>query len=75
MSRCSEFGVTKRGCAERCKWKEQEQLQLFEDQAIRTAWDANAEQWYFSIVDVVSVLTEQQDAIHLLGCFEEAPQR
>ena len=37
---------------------EQEQLQLFEDQAIRTAWDANAEQWYFSIVDVISVLTE-----------------
>ena len=37
---------------------EQEQLQLFEDQTIRTAWDANAEQWYFSIVDVISVLTE-----------------
>ena len=37
---------------------EQEQLQLFEDQTIRTAWDGNAEQWYFSIVDVISVLTE-----------------
>ena len=37
---------------------EQEQLQLFEDQTIRTAWDANAEQWYISIVDVISVLTE-----------------
>lgn len=36
-----------------------EQLQLFEDQAIRTAWDEENELWYFSIVDVVGVLTEQ----------------
>ena len=34
-------------------------LQLFEDQSIRTAWSDNDEEWYFSIVDVVSVLTEQ----------------
>ena len=33
-------------------------LQLFEDQAIRTAWDEQNEEWYFSIVDVVGVLTE-----------------
>ena len=38
---------------------ENEQLQLFEDQPIRTAWDENAEEWYFSIVDVIGVLTEQ----------------
>lgn len=38
---------------------ESEQLQLFEDQPIRTAWDENAEEWYFSIVDVIGVLTEQ----------------
>ena len=37
----------------------QENLQLFEDQAIRTAWSDDEEEWYFSIVDVVSVLTEQ----------------
>ncbi len=36
----------------------QENLQLFEDQAIRTAWNEEAEEWYFSIVDVVAVLTE-----------------
>lgn len=41
-----------------------ESLQLFEDQPIRTAWDADAEEWYFSIVDVVGVLTEQPDARH-----------
>ena len=36
-----------------------ENLQLFEDQPIRTAWDAESEEWFFSIVDVVGVLTEQ----------------
>lgn len=35
-------------------------IQLFEDQAIRTAWDEEQEEWYFSIVDVVAVLTEQK---------------
>ena len=42
-------------------------LQLFEDQEdqpIRSAWDEEAEEWYFSIVDVVGVLTEQPDARH-----------
>ena len=34
-------------------------IQLFEDKRIRTAWDEEAEEWYFSIVDVVSVLTDQ----------------
>ena len=32
-------------------------IQLFEDQKIRTAWDAEKEDWYFSIIDVISVLT------------------
>ena len=32
-------------------------IQLFEDQKIRTAWDAEKEEWYFSIIDVISVLT------------------
>ena len=41
-----------------------ESLQLFEDQPIRTAWDAEAEEWYFSIVDVVWALTDQPDARH-----------
>jgi hypothetical protein len=34
---------------------------LFEDQLIRTAWDPEQEEWYFSIVDVVGVLTESVD--------------
>lgn len=40
---------------------ENEQLQLFEDQTIRTAWDENAEEWYFSIVDVITVLTDSKN--------------
>lgn len=32
-------------------------IQLFEDQKIRTAWDAEKEEWYFSIIDAISVLT------------------
>ena len=39
-----------------------ENLQLFEDQPIRTAWNETEEEWYFSIVDVVGVLTESKDA-------------
>ena len=38
-----------------------ENLQLFEDQAIRTAWNEVEEEWYFSVVDVVGALTEQPD--------------
>lgn len=36
-----------------------ENIELFEEQAIRTAWDAEKEEWYFSVVDVVGILTEQ----------------
>lgn len=36
-------------------------IQLFEDQPIRSAWDAEHEEWYFSVVDVVQILTEQPD--------------
>ena len=39
-------------------------IQLFEDKRIRTAWDEEKEEWYFSIVDVVAVLTDQPDQRH-----------
>lgn len=35
-------------------------IQLFEDKAIRTAWDEENEEWYFSVVDVIGVLTDQE---------------
>jgi hypothetical protein len=37
-------------------------IQLYEDQPIRTAWDEENEEWYFSIIDVVAVLTDSKDA-------------
>ena len=36
-------------------------VQLFEDQPIRSAWDVEREEWYFSVVDVVGALTDQKD--------------
>lgn len=38
-----------------------DKIQLFEDKRIRTAWDEEKEEWYFSIVDVVAVLTDSVD--------------
>lgn len=40
---------------------ENDKLQKFEDQSIRTAWDEEQEEWYFSVVDVVGVLTDSAD--------------
>ena len=40
---------------------ESEKIQLFEEQQIRTAWDEENEEWYFSIVDVVGILTDAVD--------------
>jgi len=38
-----------------------EALQLFGDRTIRTAWSEEEEKWYFSIVDVIAVLTDSKD--------------
>lgn len=43
---------------------ENNKIQLFEDKRIRTAWDPEKEEWFFSVVDVVGVLTEQPDQRH-----------
>ena len=37
-------------------------VQLFEEKRVRTVWDSDLEKWYFSVVDVVEVLTESRDA-------------
>lgn len=39
----------------------QQALKLFEERRVRTVWDDEQEKWYFSIVDVVSILTESTD--------------
>lgn len=39
---------------------ENQNIELYENQTIRTAWNEEQEEWYFSIVDVIAVLTEQE---------------
>ena len=41
--------------------EQNESIQLFENKRIRTAWDEANEEWYFSIIDVVGVLTDSPD--------------
>lgn len=36
-------------------------IQLFEERKVRTVWDDETETWYFSVVDVVGVLTDSTD--------------
>ena len=56
MTKCHQLKMN-----ERMEDMNIEQLQLFEEQTIRTAWDEENEEWYFSIVDVVGILTESVD--------------
>ena len=41
--------------------KKESKIQLFQEQKVRTHWDDDKERWYFSIVDVVAILTSQQN--------------
>lgn len=36
-------------------------IKIFENKQVRTAWNADEEKWYFSVVDVVAVLTDSAD--------------
>jgi len=41
--------------------EKQDAIKIFEDKKVRTLWDGENELWYFSIVDVIAVLTDQND--------------
>lgn len=41
--------------------KKENEIKIFEDRKLRSVWDAEQEKWYFSIIDVIAVLTDQQD--------------
>jgi len=41
--------------------KSKNRVKLFEKQQVRTAWDEKAEKWWFSILDIIAVLTDQSD--------------
>ncbi len=50
---------------ERCEtvMVENEKIELYEDQPIRTAWNEVEEEWYFSVVDTIRVLTDSKDPL------------
>jgi len=50
-------------------------IKLFENAKVRTQWDAEKETWYFSIVDVVAVLTEQNDHLTARKYWNKLSQR
>ena len=41
--------------------KSKNSIQFFENRKIRTVWDDEEQEWYFSVVDVVAVLTDSAD--------------
>ena len=41
---------------------QQNKIQLFEESKVRTVWDSEQEKWFFSVIDVVAVLTDSLDA-------------
>ena len=45
-------------------------IKLFEERKIRTVWDEDQEKWYFSVVDIVSVLTDSANQIGRASCRE-----
>ena len=52
-----------------------QQIQLFEDKKVRTAWDDQEEKWYFSIVDVCGVLAESKDYLTARKYWNKLKQR
>ena len=42
--------------------KQESAIQLFKNKKVITIWDAEQEKWYFSIIDVIKVLTDSIDA-------------
>ena len=51
---------------------ENNSIQLFEDRKIRTAWDEEKEEWYFSVVDVVAALSDSANPTDYLKKMRKA---
>ncbi|MPN05658.1 hypothetical protein SDC9_152909 [bioreactor metagenome] len=50
--------------------KKESSIKLFEEKKIRSAWNETEEEWYFSIVDVVGVLTDSANPLIILKNLE-----
>jgi hypothetical protein len=53
----------------------QSKTQFFGDSQVRAAWDSENEKWYFSIVDVIAVLTESDDFLRVRKYWNKLKQR
>ena len=51
------------------------QIKIFEEKKVRTIWDVEKEEWYFSVVDVVAVLTESIDFLTARKYWNKLKQR
>ncbi len=49
-------------------------IQIFEERKVRTVWDDEKEEWYFSVVDVVAVLTDSVDQ-EIIGRYSKTDLR
>ncbi len=50
-------------------------IKVFEHKRIRSSWDDETETWYYSIVDVVGILTDQPDTRHVSNYWRKLKQR
>ena len=55
--------------------EEKTQIRLFEEQKVRTIWNAEEEEWYFSVVDVVAVLVDSKDFLTARKYWNKLKQR
>ena len=50
--------------------EKQNEIKIFEEKKVRTLWDAELEKWYFSIIDVIEILTDSPKTKKILECFK-----
>ena len=46
-------------------------IKLFNEKNVRTVWDSEKEEWYFSVIDVVEILTDSLDAKRYWSVFKD----
>lgn len=51
-----------------CSKKIEMNIKLFESKQVRTHWDAEKEKWYFSVIDVIEILSESPRPRKMLEC-------